>query len=188
MKTLKITFAMALLLCCLSAQAQTFDQGTKVASVGIGIGSSLGGFDYSSQFPAISLSYEQGIAPAGNVGIIGIGGYLGFKGYKYETSSAGFTASSKWNYTLIGVRGALHFTGLDVDKLDLYAGLMPTYNIVNYSYRDSAGGSTGSGSYSNALSLTVFGGARYYFSENLAAFGELGYGISFLNVGLAMKF
>lgn len=169
----------------MSLKAQEFDTSTKLASLGIGVGSSLGGFTYSSQIPAISLMYEQGIAEAGNVGVIGIGGYLGFKNYTYKNSSF----NSKWNYTIIGARGTLHFTSLDVEKLDLYAGAMISYNMLNYSYTDNTGATINdSDLYSNDLGLSLFGGARYYFNDNLAAFGEIGYGISYLNLGLTLRF
>jgi len=49
----------------------------------------------------------------------------------------------------------------------------------------------GSSSFSadgSGIAYSLYGGARYYFSENLAVFGELGYGISYLTVGLALRF
>lgn len=169
--------------------SQTFDKGTKVASLGIGIGSSLGSFDYSTQIPAISIMYEQGIAEAGNVGVIGLGGYVGYKSFSWETNSGNFSSKSKWNYTIIGVRGALHFTGINKENLDLYAGLMASYNLLNYSYEDNSGFNTGNtGNFGNTAGLTLFAGARYYFSDNLAAFAELGYGVAYLNLGLSFKF
>ncbi|MFC3417547.1 hypothetical protein [Algoriphagus hitonicola] len=189
MKTVYLT--LTFLICIstiLTGNAQNFDQSTKVFSAGIGIGSSLGGFDYSSQIPAISLMYEQGVAEAGEVGIISIGGYVGYKSFSYETNSGTIQSKSKWNYTIIGVRGALHFTQIQNEKLDLYAGLMASYNLLNYSYEDNSGFDTGnSGNFGNTAGLTIFGGARYYFNPNLAVFGELGYGVAFLNVGLAVK-
>ncbi|KPQ12971.1 MAG: hypothetical protein HLUCCX10_14480 [Algoriphagus marincola HL-49] len=184
-------FAAAILLfmtVILTGKSQTFDLSSKVFSAGVGIGSSLGSFDYSSQIPAISIMYEQGIAEAGNVGIISIGGYAGYKSFSYETNSGTIRSQSKWNYTIIGVRGALHFTQIQNEKLDLYAGLMASYNLLNYSYEDNSGFDTGSsGNFGNTAGLTIFGGARYYFNPNLAVFGELGYGVAFLNVGLAVK-
>ncbi|WP_297335212.1 hypothetical protein [Algoriphagus sp.] len=189
---MKIGYLTLTILICVSTfltgNAQNFDQSTQVLSAGVGIGSSLGGFDYSSQIPAISLMYEQGIAPAGEIGIISLGGYVGYKSFSYETNSSMIQSKSKWNYTIIGVRGALHFTQIQNEKLDIYAGLMASYNLLNYSYEDNSGFNTGSsGNFGNTAGLTIFGGARYYFNPNLAAFGELGYGVAFLNVGLAVK-
>ena len=36
--------------------------------------------------------------------------------------------------------------------------------------------------------FTAFVGARYFFAKNLGGFAELGYGVSYLNLGLAYKF
>jgi hypothetical protein len=36
--------------------------------------------------------------------------------------------------------------------------------------------------------FAVYGGARYRFTENVGAFAELGYGISFVNIGANFKF
>lgn len=189
MKNFSYLFIVLIILSTPSAWSQTFEKGTKVASLGMGIGSSLGSFDYSSQIPGISVMYEQGIAEAGNVGIIGVGGYVGFKSFTYKTSAGSIDATSKWNYTIIGVRGALHFTGINAENLDLYGGLMASYNLLNYSYEDNSGFNSGNtGNFGNSAGLTLFAGARYYFSDNLGGFAELGYGVSYLNLGVALKF
>lgn len=189
MKNLKFYFLASLMAIASMGWSQTFDKGTKVASLGIGIGSSLGSFDYSTQIPAISIMYEQGIAEAGNVGIIGLGGYVGYKSFSWENNSGTFESKSKWNYTIIGVRGTLHFTGINKENLDVYGGLMASYNLLNYSYEDNSGFNSGNtGNFGNSAGLTLFAGARYYFSDNLAAFAELGYGVAYLNLGLSLKF
>lgn len=171
--------------------AQAFEAGTNVVSAGIGLGSSLAsGFTYGSQSPGFSASYERGIWEAGP-GVISLGGYVGFKTFKYGFIDNGGTVESyKWNYTIIGARGAYHFTGIDVENLDLYAGVMIAYDNLNFSYTNSAGVTTGYnvGSYNSGLGVSVFAGARYYFAGNLGVFGELGYGVSILNIGLSYKF
>ena len=170
------------------SHSQSFTKADKVVSLGIGVGSSLGSFDYSSQIPGISLIYEQGVAAAGDVGVISLGGYLGYKSFGYETRGGNITAKSKWNYTIIGARGAFHFSKIPNEKLDVYAGLMASYNLLNYSYEDNSGFNTGSGgNFGNSAGLTIFGGGRYYFSDQFAGFAELGYGIAILNLGLSVK-
>jgi hypothetical protein len=37
------------------------------------------------------------------------------------------------------------------------------------------------------FTYNVFVGGRYYFTDNIGAFAELGYGISILNLGLCVK-
>ena len=174
-----IFLVVALLVIAISIRAQTYSKGTNVVSAGVGLGSSVLNYSGSSQTPAISLQYERGIAEAGP-GVISLGGYLGFKSYKY--SGQGY--SYKWKYTIVGVRGSYHLTELKVENLDLYGGLMLSYNIVSYS--NSLGTSTAS--YGSTAGFSAFVGGRYYFSKNIAVFAELGYGVAYINLGVALKF
>lgn len=161
--------------------AQQFQKGTTVVNAGIGLGTALGGLGKAR--PAISLSLDRGVWPVGGPGVISLGGYLGNTGYKY--SSGGYTA--KWNYFIVGARGAYHYNGFSsVPKLDLYGGAMLGYNIVNYS---SDGNDVDiSNSYGSGIGFSGFLGARWFFTERIGTYAELGYGVSVLNAGLAIKF
>jgi hypothetical protein len=171
-----------------SVRAQAFEVGTNVISAGIGLGSSIANYTYGSQSPGFNLQYDRGVWEAGP-GVISLGGYVGIKDYKYGYIENGYAFSEKWNYTVVGVRGAWHFTGLDIDKLDLYGGLMLGYYALSYSYSDNQGNSGGSlGNYGNTVGVSVFAGARYYFANNLGVFGELGFGANILSLGLSYKF
>ncbi len=165
----------------IATQAQTFNKGDKVLNIGIGLGSVYGLSGFGSSVPPLSASFEVGITDKVGIGRFGVGGIFGYSSYKYNS---GFTTSNfTSSHILIGARGLYHFD-LDVEKLDLYGGIMLGYNIVSYS--DSFGTSnlfTGSGVVGG-----IFGGARYMFSEKIGAFGELGYSIAWLNLGLTVKF
>jgi hypothetical protein len=41
---------------------------------------------------------------------------------------------------------------------------------------------------SSGVLYDLFAGARYYFTDNLAVMGELGYGIAWLKIGVSLKF
>jgi hypothetical protein len=167
----------------LVAQESTFNKGDKVLNIGIGFGTTLySGTYYKSQIPPISASLEFGVAD--NIlekGVIGVGPYLGYSSYKYEYSGWG------WKYTniIIGARGNFHYPL--VNKLDTYTGLLLGYNVSS-----SKEFGTGYGDDYNASSGGVvwswFIGGRYYFSDNFAAMLELGYGVAYLNLGVALKF
>lgn len=188
MKKILLGFLLIIGLANTKSYGQAFDTGTQIFAAGIGLGSSLGSFTHSSQIPAISLQYERGMWEAGNSGVISLGGYVGYKSFSYKTSAGSFESTSKWNYTIVGVRSAYHYQGLDNDKIDLYGGLMLSYNILNYSYSDNSGSpSMSSGNYGSTAGLTLYAGARYYFIDGVAAFAELGYGVSYLNLGVAFK-
>jgi hypothetical protein len=182
-KIILLSVVILLTLTQLSAQEATFSKGDKALNLGIGFGSTwYSGTYYHSQVPPVSASLEFGVAD--NViekGSIGVGPYLGYSSYKWEYSGWGY----KYSNVLIGIRGNFHYPL--VDKLDTYAGLFLGYNVVNskefgtlvgYDYTASAGGLRSAG----------FIGARYYFKETFAVMAELGYGVTYLNLGIAFKF
>lgn len=172
-------------------QAQTFEKGDNVLSLGAGFGSTLGFVKGSSQTPALSINFERGTWEAGP-GVISAGGYIGYKSIRYSGGSGSYNYTQTWNYSIVGARAAYHYTGWDTDKFDLYAGLMLSYNILRYTYKDNLGGSGGSvsgtGNYGSGAGFTSFIGGRYYFTPTIAAYAELGYGVSYFNAGLSFKF
>lgn len=168
-----------------TARAQEFQKGTNIVSAGVGLGSSILSYSGASQTPALSLQFERGMWDIGGPGVISLGGYVGYKGYSFS----GTDFSEKWHYTVLGIRSAYHYNGLKVDKLDLYGGVMLSYNLLSYSYSDNSGLSlSGNGSYGSAAAFSIYVGARYFFSDHFAVLAELGYGVAYLNVGIAVKF
>lgn len=175
MKKIIIYIAFALLVSPL-VRGQEFEIGTNVLNGGIGFG---GYYGYSlsssiSQTPVFSVSYEKGIWEAGP-GVISLGGYFGRKSYSSQTLEAQF----KWSYSIIGIRGAYHYNGFEVENLDVYGGVMASFNIYN---GDSFGG------YGSRPSLTPFVGGRWYFDDDFAGFAEAGYGVAFFSIGASFKF
>lgn len=160
------------------AYAQSFQKGTNVLNAGIGFGSNLGGLGTGR--PAISASFEHGQWEMSGPGVISIGGYIGNTGYTYK--SAGYT--QKWNYTVVGARSAYHYNGFkNAEDLDVYGGLMLSYNIMNY----KADNYSGPNNYGGGIGISAYVGGRWFFSENLGVYAELGYGISTLNAGISYK-
>jgi hypothetical protein len=167
----------------LIAQESTFTKGTKVINLGIGIGSRLyTGSYYTSQVPPLSGSFEVDVKDGViDKGSIGVGGYLGYSSTKWEYSGYGW----KYSNIVIGPRGSFHYPL--AAKLDTYTGLILGYNIASstsfgsvnpgYNYSVSSGG----------LVVSWFVGARYYLKEKFALFGEVGFGITNLNLGVAFK-
>ncbi len=175
----KVTFVLFFALLAAAASAQPFERGTNMVNLGIGLGSNLGGLGDGR--PAISASFERGVWDIGGPGVISLGGYVGNTGYKYSFMDY----TQKWDYTIIGVRGAYHYNGFtDAPSLDLYGGVMLSYNIVSY----SATNYSGPNSYGSGTGFSGFIGGRWMFADKFGAFAELGYGISTLNIGLSIKF
>ncbi|MCW5899419.1 MAG: hypothetical protein KIT10_09145 [Flavobacteriales bacterium] len=190
MRSLRILGA-TLFLASAMTQAQSFDVGTNVLSASVGIGGYYGASSaYTSQTPALGLSYEKGITRLGP-GELGLGGYLGYKTLANRYSGPGFEYDWSWTYLILGVRGAWHYnTWHDVDQLDLYGGLLLSYNSVKWKDNTTypSGFPVVRSSAGSGMALTGFIGARYYFTESLGAHMELGYGIATANLGLSYKF
>lgn len=168
--------------------AQGFEVGTNEVSLGLGLGSSLGSFTSSGSLPSINLQYERGMWEAGQNGVISLGGFLGYKHYNIDYAFYGYSSKSSLNYTIIGVRSAYHYTGLSDKNWDFYGGAMVSYSIANVKYKDNSGNFSDNSAFGSTASLSLYAGARYLFNEKFGAFAELGYGVSFLNLGVSMKF
>ncbi|WP_395053412.1 hypothetical protein [Flavobacterium sp.] len=147
--------------------AQSFTEGTKVAQVGIGLGSDFG--------TPIGASFEYGISET-----FGVGAYIGYASKTYPV----FTDSYKVTSTLFGARGNYHF--YTEDKIDVYGGAILGYNSASAKWEGN----------NNSPILATYGGVvyggvvggRYYFTESIGAFAEAGYGIGYLTVGIVAKF
>ncbi len=171
----------------LSAQ-QIFSKGDKALNIGLGLGSYYGGDGYTGSIPPLSVSYEKGIIDGllDGKGSIGVGGYLGYTANKWETSISGNSYGYKYSYLMIGARGAFHYQF--VDKLDTYTGLMLGYNVVSSKYfGDDMGAATPEASSASGIGYSAFLGARYHFSDKFAAYAEIGYGISALELGISIR-
>lgn len=166
------------------AQDIRFKEGDKVLNLGIGLGSTLySGLYYKTVVPPVSASLEFGfmdnLLDVENLSL-GLGGYIGFATAKQE-----WPGGWGYNYTniIIGGRGSLHYPL--VEKLDTYTGLLLGARIVsNKSFNLPGGWESASGS---GIAYSWFVGGRYYFTDNLAGMVELGYGIAYLNLGVAFK-
>jgi len=164
--------------------------------------------------PVYTVRYEYGLAPEIGAGVHlgyftaktprfeeatvttivdqlgGIVNDLGLCGLLFECDTITESRDGGYDkYTVFtpGVRFAYHQRVLE--NLDTYASVVLGYNVI----RSKRSGS-------DALDLTQFtnkiptfayftsAGARYYFSQQWAAYGEIGYGtMTFVNVGLTYR-
>jgi hypothetical protein len=115
--------------------------------------------------------------------------YLGHKNFTNSGSSGSYTYTQKWSYNVIGFRAAYHYNGLEnLKQLDPYGGMMLSYNAVNYTYSGSDGLADPGSNYDNSLGLSAYVGGRWFFTKNIAAYMELGLGVSNLAIGACYKF
>jgi len=174
-KILKFLCVAAMIFSATFASAQgRYTKGDVLLNAGIGLG-----YYYAGGVPLL-LSAEFAVND-----VFSIGPYLGYTSYNYNYNFGGY----KWRYTFldIGVRGSYHFSELFEirnEQVDVYGGLFLGYTISSYS------GDTFSGyddPYASTLRLGIHAGARYFFSEKVAGYGELGYGIAPLSLGVTFK-
>jgi len=147
---------------------------------GIGLGG-LAGLYGDDTLPPISLGYEYGYNET-----ISFGGIVGFAGSEVKYIGSGGSYGWDYTYIIIGARGAYHFLDLFKDaKMDPYLGITLGYNVVSVKETGTIpGGFSASGSY---LVYGGHAGLRYYFSPNLGAQVEIGYGLGVINIGIAYK-
>lgn len=153
----------------ISSSAQSFQQGDKLLNIGVGFSSGLAGMS----IPPVSASYEVGITDN-----ISVGAYGGL--YSISSSVAGFK-SSTMSIAALG-RAAYHHD-FGVENLDTYAGLMAGAGITLLNSNIPAlDNSTNVG-----FGWGAFLGARYYFTQSMSAFTELGAGFTNVTVGISFK-
>ncbi len=166
-----------------------FVKGSKSIGISMGFGVDYGystyyGGSYTNS-PAFAFTYDQGFFENVGPGTIGIGGVVGFKSSKYKY--AGYK-STYTNY-IIGVRGTYHLTLLAEknNKFDPYAGV--TIGLRFFNYKDNDPYDNDIYDYRSVYPIAgAFVGAKYNFTPAFGAFGELGYDISFLRLGVNFNF
>lgn len=191
LKAAAFTFLAASLPSLATAQ---FNDGENVLGAGLGL---LGGYSSGwsgggySQSPAINLHFDHAMGELGP-GTWGLGGYFGYKTSKYRSRYLTYyDVDYRYTHIVIGARGTWHYNEWHGDSnLDTYGGLMLGFHSSSYKDRTNYGryGHLNTYSYSGGgLGFGAFLGARYYFSDQIGAYSELGYGLTFFQLGVAVK-
>jgi hypothetical protein len=177
----------------LPSNTDAFGKGTNVLSVGVGLGGSYSyiGSGYTSS-PNFVLSYDNGTFGNVGPGTISLGGLLSFKTASYDggyTGPGGYVLDQSWTYFIIGIRSAYNWNFTSSSKFDPYIGLMLAYYDVTYSETNTIpGGYVSNGSYGSTTGLSIYIGARYYLSNKVGIWLELGTGYTNAALGVSFKF
>jgi hypothetical protein len=181
-----------------------FGEGTKILNFGIGLGGSYyrgysgNGYSYKS-IPYMNVSYEQAYPKKLGPGYLGIGAYFGYSsatarydGLVLDWNGPKYYYEHKWRNIVAAARGVYHWDVLNAKNAEVYGGLLLGLRFQTYSFNsDMPEASKNYYKYSGSSiwpTFSLFAGARWYFVENVAVYGELGYGISYLNAGISLKF
>jgi len=184
-----ILTASSLLFISESSKAQAYKKGDVLLSAGASfgyLGYRFGGYGSRIGFSVpVTANLEIGVHE-----LISVGPYIGFHSSRYGNSNDRYSVLN----TSIGARASVHLTSLlnksfeakiDADKIDFYVGILAGYALFRSDYLG-----TGVPKYDRAgiARSGVFLGGRYYLSNNLGLFGEVGYGVFGLGTfGITLK-
>lgn len=167
----KLSLIVALMVMSLSVFAQvpeSYKKGQISATAGIGLASVLGG-------TPLFLAAEYGYADQ-----YGIGANLSYQSYT--------TGYYDVSWFLLGVGAVYHYDVLKMSNLDTYGRFGLGFAMATATYNGPKGleafyaePTVGGIGYDAAV------GATYYFTPNLGANVELGYGLALLKVGVTYK-
>jgi hypothetical protein len=175
----------------LNAQNQAFKKGNVNLSLGYGIVPTFINDGGSSNIPP--LSARIGYALSNNINVSGYVGYSATTS-KPEVVSDGILSKTRNDLLILGLRGEIH-SDRD-DKFDFYGGFMFGYNIPMVEETSVSDGSEivrdpnepfKYPEAQNNLVYSGFIGASYFFKPKMAAYTEVGYGVSLVNLGLTFK-
>jgi hypothetical protein len=172
MKKSILLFCLALALS--TASYSQYEKGDKLINAGIGLSAYSGGLTFGA-------SFEYGITDAISAGVS-----LDFYGSNYVTTGPNYS------YLIFypGIRGSYHFNellNLNVKKLDLYATASLGYRAFVWQDTYTVTGNL----YNSGIFVGAHAGARYYLTDNIGAFLEVGanfFGPSSAKTGIAIKF
>ncbi|MES2139467.1 MAG: hypothetical protein V4511_07140 [Bacteroidota bacterium] len=177
---------------------KSFNENTHIINIGIGSGGNRyyrgAGYDDFGRSPAFSLSYEQPWRERLGPGYLGVGAYFGYQNAHYRNNhytGSNYYYEHNWNYMMIAARAIYHWDVLNVANAELYGGAMLGLRIQTYNYTTNnpfADDNNRLNEGSVFPAFSIIAGARWYFVKNVAVYGEVGSGISYLTAGLSFKF
>ena len=181
-------------------EAQNFSQGNSLINADYGFSMfsrvkfSTSGMETKTKtiIPPVGLSYEYALRDNFTVG--------GFAAYANQQIISTITdpwdpsdetkITNDYKFIYVGALANYHFGFIDIDKLNLYAGVKLGYTIVNQSTTTEGDSDLPDNLFDIKINSLLYGihlGGRYFFTENLAANLTLGYGISLVAIGLTYK-
>jgi hypothetical protein len=200
--TIKLLIAAIFCIGALDVNAQAYQEGTSIASVGYGVGfswkawwdvyDSESTFE-SSNFGPVVLRYEYGINDKFSMGL-----YFAHQkstGKWTDTYTDPFTLEpytfkyevSIGNTALLG-RGSYHIKTKN-NKLDPYAGLAMGFRNYSYDVTSNDPDFNYNFSFGGAFGFGMHAGVRYEFTPLLGAYAEFGVGqVAAIQAGVAAKF
>lgn len=177
-KATRFVAALGLLMASLSfqdASAQEIQKGNFLINAGLGFGY------YYAGGVSLNVNGEYSVTDE-----LGVGGYFA---YTRWDNNVGFGYDYNYTFIDLGARASYHFARIfkvKNKKFDPYAGAFLGFVTSSYDY-DGPGNNNYRDTYDGGLRTGIHAGARYYFTDTFAGYGELGIGLSPLVLGLTWK-
>ena len=192
--TFRFSFFFLLSLCFwnLSAQDYQIKPGQLQVQASVGLVPTLAADATATLVPPVTLNAEVFLSPNFALGLSG--SYSRYSG-EYINQNAGIVEQYETTTTMIGLRTAVHSN--DLNNWRVYGGFTIGASIPNVEKEVIAlpGEQTRddelptfSRPQSSSLLFSGFVGTRRTLNARLSVFGELGFGISLVNVGAGYKF
>jgi hypothetical protein len=160
------------------APTNPMSQGSWILGVGIGPGIPVFGNGYGFG-PGFKVYFENGTWQLGP-GVLSLGGDVGFSFFSESFLDGG---RETWLNFMFGARSAYHY-GWDVPGLDTYGGIPLGIGFSAYSHNNIEG-------YRGAQNIFpyvgFFLGASYFFNHQVGLNGEVGYNVTYANIGVIFK-
>lgn len=188
--------SIALLLTCnslaLFAQSNPVTAGDNIFLLGVGTGGPWSiRFDQTSATPLFQLNYEHALAEVPGAGVVGLGGYVGYKSLRHKSTldpNSYFYYDQRYSVVPIGLRITTHYN-LGLEKLDTYGGVGGGMNLVKRTLAEQApGGSlfTDDDDVKSHFAYSLYVGARYTVTNQFGLWAELSYGNAWVNFGASI--
>jgi Outer membrane protein beta-barrel domain len=187
----KILLSTLGLICAMSLAAQRapYETGTTLVHAGLGFFSTI---YTTSHSPSYNIGFERGITKIGP-GTIGIGAVGNFQtssfNYYNISSTTDYLNYDMKSYTF-DVRGTYHPSFFPSKIIDVYGGFALGFNIINKNVTP-IGFPTNTNidlGPKSDLHFALLAGFRVYIKPKIGLFGEAGYDISPIKLGLVAKF
>ena len=199
---MKTKLIIALFVIGMTANAQSFQKGQVDINLGYGIGNTFIDSKYDVTLPGASLALDLGIGDAVSLGVYVAQAKAEWKVVGTDVCNNGngngnfsytYEYAHKASHLIVAIRAGYHL--IKADKLDGYAGILlgnnfetDEYTINTNPFCDKLNKLYFDNKYYDGFKAALYAGARYRFTNNIGIFGELGYGIVVLNIGLNVKF
>ncbi|MCX6250133.1 MAG: hypothetical protein NTX61_05205 [Bacteroidetes bacterium] len=182
------------------AQKPMDPMGTDTWTLNFGIGPGINyATGYAAGFgPGFQVSAERGGWKLGP-GVLSLGAEFGFNYFKYSNIYPGYNIgevgypeisySYKWYNFILAPRASYHY-GWKVQGLDTYGGISTGCRFVAFSSTYSHALYGKYHSYTpNTVSFHggIFLGGSYFFTPNIGVNSELGYNVTYIQIGMVFR-